>query len=62
MSRHLAQTSAHFPTVVLTVEEDPCIVIKQRHALLRRKSGIYEWGIVVSEIGEHKMLCRVLAM
>jgi hypothetical protein len=62
MSHHLAQTSAHFTIVVSTVEEDPCVIVKQRHALLRRKCSVDERWIVMSEIGEYKMLCSVLAM
>lgn len=48
--------------MVLTVEEDSGIVIKQRHAFLRRKCGIDERRVVVSEISEHEMLNVVFAV
>jgi hypothetical protein len=62
MSRHLPQTSAHLTIVVLTIEEGPRVITKQRHALLGRKDSIDERWIVVSEICKDEMLCSILTM
>lgn len=48
--------------MVLTVDEDPCIIIKKRHALLRRKGSIDKWWIIVGKIGKHEMLYSIFAM
>ena len=48
--------------MVLTVEEDSGIVIKQRHAFLRRKCGIDERRVVMGEISQHEMLYVVFAV
>lgn len=62
MSLHLAQTSAHSTIVILAVKEDSGIIVKQRHALLRRKCGIDEGRVIMSEISKHEMLDVVFAV
>lgn len=62
MSLHLAETSAHSTIVVLAIEKDSGVIIKQRHAFLRRKYGIDERRVVMSEISKHEMLCVVFAV